>query len=62
MQTRVRTLFDELFVRLPTVDVRRINAGQDIETVAADIMKVVNEAGASDTLNEPLDKFEFLAS
>lgn len=63
MQTRVRTLFDELFVKLPTVNVRRMDAGQDIETVAAEIMKVVNDTGTDPSLlNKALDKFEFIAS
>jgi len=62
MQTRVKSLFDDLFTRLPELEVKRINAGQSIDDVAADIMQVFEKASNSDILALPLQKLGFLPS
>jgi dTMP kinase len=60
MQTRVRSLFHDLFQRLPNVNVRRIDAGGSIDRVSADIKQVLDEALTADLLSKPLGKFAFL--
>lgn len=62
MQTRVRSLFGDLFGQLPEVNVRRIDAGQTIDAVSADIMRAYEEVVQTGALTKPLDKFRFLSA
>ena len=62
MQSRVRSLFVELFSQLPEANVRRINAGQTIDAVSADIQQVYDEVMNDELLSKPLGKFKFLST
>jgi dTMP kinase len=60
MQTRVRSLFNDLFAKLPAVNIHRINAGQSIEAVAADVTQAYEDLARSEVLKMSLNKLTFL--
>lgn len=61
MQSRVRSLFIELFDQLPEANVHHINAGQTVNAVSADIRRVYDEVITHELLSKPLGKFGFLS-
>jgi len=60
MQARVRTLFQELFLRLKDITVHVIDAGQTLDEVAKDIMDKLSPSLQSRASLGPLQKLERL--
>jgi dTMP kinase len=62
MQSRVRSLFTELFARLPNINVHVVDAGAAIHEVANDISTSFDETSASIDMQAPLQKLSLLSS
>jgi len=57
MQSRVRALFQDLFSRLESINVRVVNAGRPICEVAKEILEVVTTSADDPNSKESLGKF-----
>jgi dTMP kinase len=62
MQTRVKSLFTQLFTRLPGVNVQIIDAGRSLDDVSHDIITTFDEAAASVDSSSPLSSLSLLAA
>ena len=62
MQSNVRSLFTELFTRLPGINLSRINAGGTIEEVLKDIANSFESATTTIDTGKPLPKLQMLAT
>ena len=62
MQTRVRSLFTELFARLPGINVQVINAGGTIDEVSSNVLTSFDEAASATNTSRPLQKLKLLSS
>ena len=62
MQSRVRSLFTELFARLPNINLHVVDAGATIHEVANDISTSFDETSASIDMQAPLQKLSLLSS
>jgi dTMP kinase len=61
MQSRVRALFQDLFKRLPNINLKQINAGGSIEDVASNIRAVFSRSSEQAQLEQPLQKLQSLS-
>ena len=62
MQTRVKSLFTELFARLPDTNIQVINAGGTIEEVASDMLTTFDEVASQVDTATPLRQLGALSS
>jgi dTMP kinase len=62
MQSRVRSLFTELFSRLPETNVQIIDAGGSIDNVASNLMTAFDEISQNTDATGPLQKLKLLSS
>jgi dTMP kinase len=62
MQTRVKSLFTELFTRMPGINVQIIDAGRSLDDVSNDIITTFDEVAASVDNSSPLSSLPLLAA
>ena len=62
MQTRVRSLFKELFGRLSDISIQVIDAGGSMDDVASNIITTFDEVAATIDTSRPLRKLQSLSS
>lgn len=62
MQTRVRSLFTELFTRLSDISIQVIDAGGSMDDVASNIITTFDEVAATIDTSRPLKKLQSLSS
>lgn len=60
MQGRVRALFQDLFARLPTINVKRIDAGGSIQDVSAKVRAEFTTFVDAAALDSPPPKLQAL--
>lgn len=61
MQSRVRSLFTELFARLPNINVHVVDAGAAIDEVANDISTTFDKSLTSIDMQAPLQRLSLLS-